>query len=94
MDHADVVGVRIVGGAESHLLAPDEDLAAVRFIHAEEHTHQRGFAGAVFPQQGVNLALLDLDGDIVVGDNPGKALSDVAHFHNVVFHGSTPVPDF
>ena len=90
MDHADAQGRGIVGGAEGDLLPPDEDLALVRFIHAEEHAHQRGFTGAVFTQQGIYLAPFDLDGHIVVGDDAGKPFGDMAHFHNVVFHGPTP----
>ena len=37
------------------------------------------------------IAALNLDADIVVGDNAWKALGNMAHFHNVVFHGPTPI---
>ena len=39
--------------------------------------------GAVFTQQRVNLALAQLQGDVVVGDNAGKPLGNVEHFNGV-----------
>ena len=46
--HADRVGGGIVGRAHLHTLAVNNDLAGVRLIHAKEHTHEGGLAGAVF----------------------------------------------
>lgn len=42
------------------------------------------------PQQGIHLPPPDLDGHVVVGDDAGEALGDVAHFHNMVLHGPIP----
>ena len=50
-----------------------------RLIQAEQHTHQRTFARAVLAQQGVYLALAQLQGDIVVGLDAGKLLGDMEH---------------
>ena len=91
MHHADVVRAGIIGGAECHLLPLNIDLPAVRLIHAKEHTHECALSGAVFAQQRIDFAALNLDADIVVGDNAWKALGNMAHFHNVVFHGPTPI---
>ena len=46
--HADGMGGGVVGRAHLHALAVDDDLAGVRLIHAKEHAHEGGLAGAVF----------------------------------------------
>ena len=72
--HADAQCVRVVGVANLHNLPVLGDFALFRLIHAEEHAHQGRFARAVFAQQRVDFALSELQGDIVVGDNPRKLL--------------------
>ena len=47
-------------------------------VEAVEHVHQRGLAGAVLAQQGVDLARLDDEVDVVVGDQRAEALGDAA----------------
>ena len=84
--HADRVGGGVVGGAHLHALAVDDDLAGVRLVHTKEHAHERGFACAVLAQKGIHLAALYLDGHVVIGDDAGKALGDMPHFHNIIFH--------
>ena len=56
--HADAARDGIVGGVDIHLFPADQDLAFIRLIQAVEDVHQGGLAGAVFPQQGMDLALL------------------------------------
>ncbi len=49
-------------------------------IEAGEDVHQRGLAGAVFAQKRVDFAFAHGEGDVIVGDDAGKGLGDVAHF--------------
>ena len=43
------------------------DLAAVRGHHAAEHLHERGFAGSVFPDDGMDPALVDVHRNTIQG---------------------------
>ena len=81
--HADAQRVGIVWILDLHLAAILFDHALFRLIQAEQHAHQRGFARAVFAQQRVDLALAQLQGDIVVGYDAGEALGDVQHLNGI-----------
>ena len=80
MDHANAVGNRVVGAANLDRLPIDQDLTRVALVKAVEDLHQRAFARAIFAQQGVDLAGLDGQIDLVVGQNAGEAFGDFAHF--------------
>jgi hypothetical protein len=56
----------------------DEDLTFVGRLHSGEQTHQRGFAGAVFTQQDVDLAAMKLEGHLIESHDSGEALGDAA----------------
>ena len=60
-------------------------IGAVR-IDAAQHLHQRRFAGAVFADDGVDLARADIQIDIVQRLHARKRLGDAAHFENGVVH--------
>ena len=62
--------------------AVDEDLALVRLQQAVELVHQGGLAGAVLAEQGVDLAGLDGQVDVVVGHQVAEALGDAAQFES------------
>ena len=90
--HADAQRRGVVGVVDLHRLAVFPDLARFRLVQAEQDAHQRGFAGAVFPQQGVDLPLPQLKGDVVVGLDAGELLGDVKHFDHIlrrIFHAAT-----
>ena len=76
--------IAALGVPRPHGLAADLDLALVRVVEPVEDVHQRRLAGAVLAEQGVDLALAEVEVDVVVRDDPGKALRDVAHLE----HGS------
>ena len=65
-----------------HRLAVDEDLALVRLQQPVEDVHQGRLAGAVLAEQGVDLARLDGEVDVVVGDQVAEALGDAAQFES------------
>ena len=93
--HADAERGGIIGVVDLDGLAVFADLARLRLVQAEEHAHERGFAGAVFTEQGVDLALFELQGDVVVGLDTGELLGDVKHFDHIrrsVVHTATYFP--
>ena len=51
VDGLDAQRLRIGRRADVHLLAADQDLAAVDRVRARQHLHQRGLAGAVVAEQ-------------------------------------------
>ena len=70
------------GPLDLQRLAVDQDLALVRLEQPVEHVHQGGLAGAVLAEQGVDLARLDRQVDVVVGDQVTEALGDAAQFES------------
>ena len=52
------------------------DLALVRVVEAVEDVHESRLAGAVLAEQGVNLALGQLEIDVIVGNDPREPLRD------------------
>src|SRR5215210_5056172 len=79
MNHPDSATDRVRWVADGDDLAVDPDLTLVRPDEAVEDVHQRALAGAVLPEQRVNLAGYDVDSDAVVGDGAGEPLRDPAH---------------
>ena len=95
VDHADTQCRGIVGIVDLHRLAVLAYLARLGLVQAEQHAHQRGFAGAVFAQQRVDLSLFQLEGDIVVGLDAGELLGNVKHLDHIrgsLIHAATYFP--
>ncbi|MPM64468.1 hypothetical protein SDC9_111354 [bioreactor metagenome] len=91
MHHSDIEPGRVIGRGNLLPRAPDVDFPLIRLVNAEEHTHQGGFTRPVLPQKGEDFTLSDPEGNVVVGHNAGKALGDMAHFHNVlILHRQSP----
>ena len=81
--HADAQRVCIVGILDGYLHAVLFDNALLGLIQTEQHAHQRGLARAVFAQQGVDLTLLQLKRDVVIGDDTREPFRDVQHFNGI-----------
>ena len=60
-------------------LALPEDLALVGLVAGGEHLDQGRLAGAVLPQQAVDLAGTDVEVDAAEREHAGEALHDAAH---------------
>ena len=92
VDHADPQVIGVLGGGDRDRPVVDVDLARVRVIDPGEHVHQGGLAAAVLPQQGQDLALVELQVDVVVGHHGAEALGDVLHSDGVLnsFQGCHP----
>ena len=79
--HADPQRIGVIGVFDGHLFAILFDDPLLRLIQSEQHTHQGGFPGAVFSQQRMDLALFELQGNVIIGDNSRKPLCDVQHLY-------------
>ncbi len=66
VDHADAPPDGVTGIGEMDRVAVDADLARIGVHQAEQDVHQRRLAGAVLPQQAVDLARLESEVDAVV----------------------------
>ncbi len=77
--HADTGGDRVAGTAEGNRLVVDEDLALVRLVEAVQDVHQRRLAGAVLPEQAVDLAGLDRQVDVVVRGERAEPAGQALH---------------
>ena len=81
--HTDAEPCRVVGVVYLDDLAVFLDDALLRLVHSEKHAHQRALARAVLAQKRVDLALSELEGDVVVSDYSGKTLGDAEHLYYV-----------
>ncbi len=62
--------------------AIDANNAFILLIGSGQNLDQRGFAGAVFSNETMNLAFLNNNVHIVERLHSGECLSDAAHFKN------------
>ena len=82
--HADVKRRGVVGVVDRDLLAVLFDDTLFRLIQAEENAHQRGLARAVLSQQSEDLALFQLQGDVIVCLDSGEYLGNVEHLDHIL----------
>src|SRR5699024_10114669 len=70
--------------------AAEVDLALVAAgrLHAGEHLHEGGLAGAVLAADPVDLALVDRERDVLQGDHAGESLGDGPHLEDGFGHGA------
>ena len=66
VDHADAPVDGVGRVADADRLAVDQDLARIRRGKPVQDVHQRGLAGAVLAEEGVNLAGPQIEVDAVV----------------------------
>ena len=80
MDHADAKVESVLGRGNSYWFFVNVDMSLIGEVDAGEHIHQRGFAAAVFTQQGQNLTLVQIKVHIFVSDNlAAETLGNVLH---------------
>ena len=85
-DHADAESTGIVGRADLDRRTVDRDLALVRRVDPLQDLHQGRLAGAVAADQGVDLALAQVEVDPVQDAGAGEALADPGHPHRDGVH--------
>ncbi len=78
-DHADAEGAGIVGRANLDRIAVDRDLPLVRRVDPLQDLHQGRLAGAVAADEGVHLALAQVEVDPVQDADAGETLADPGH---------------
>ena len=83
--HADAVLLGHVRRMEQALLAVDVDVAGVIAVQTGKNLHQRGLAGAVFAEQGVDLALLHTEIHLVDSERSRKTLGYAPHLQCIAF---------
>ena len=66
-----------VHGRLQQRLAVELDLALVGRVEPRDHVERRRLAGAVRPDQADDLAVQDVEGDPVEGDDPAEPASDI-----------------
>ena len=79
VDRLDAVRDRVGRGADRHLLAAHEDVAAGDRHGARQNLDQRRFAGAVVAEQADDLALVDDEGHVLQRLHAAVGLVDVLH---------------
>ena len=82
--HADVKCRGVVGVVDRDLLTVLLDDALFRLIQAEKNAHQRGLARAVLSEQSVDLALFQLQGNVIVCLDPGEYFGNVEHLDHIL----------
>ena len=76
----------IARGVKRDLLTIQEYLACIGRVDAAQDIDQSGFAGAVLPQQDMNLAGIDVEIHASQGLDAGKGFRDTAGFEEDVRH--------
>ena len=82
--------LRSCTGSAVMSLAVEMDAAGVRRDLAGELADQRGLAGAVRPDDGVQLAARDVEPHVVGGDHAAEALGQAVDLEQRVSHGAAP----
>ena len=78
MHHGDPQVARLRRTRHGQRYAVKDDLPFVRRSRAVDDFHERGFAGAVFAEDGQNFARGDFHGHVIVGDDARIPLGNVA----------------
>ena len=78
MHHADSERNCIMRTRYVSYLAIDENFAAVGLIKAVSYAHGSGFARAVLTDDGMDRSRLDLDVDVVVGEDGAESFCYIA----------------
>ncbi len=82
MHNADPVGERIGRFGEVRRLTIDGNRAAVWLVQAAEQREQGRFTGAVFPEQRVNFAGVELERNRIVGKHRSEPFGDPARLQH------------
>ena len=94
VDGGDAILLGDDGVAHDHLLALENDLAAVRLMHAGQRLDERGLARAVLADEGVYLSGAQVELHAVQSLDAREYLGDILHFQQVFRHGGAPQHGF
>ncbi len=76
-------------GSVGDVVAVEADAAGIRCQLAAELGDQRGLAGAVRPDDRVQLAGVDVERDVVGGDDAAEALGQILDLQQRLAHGAS-----
>ena len=82
MHHTNFQANSITRPGDVRELPVDVNLTAIGVNKTVENVHQRSFTCAVLAHQGMDLALADLEIDMIVSNDAGPGLGDVTHLHS------------
>ena len=88
VNHADAQRVGIQRSGNLFFFSSDLNDACFGLIEAEQNAHECRFSCSVFAEKSVNLALFQLQSDVVVGDDAGKFFRNIQHLDNIIIHGN------
>lgn len=71
------VGGALIGRNAGNILALQQDAALSRFLETGQHAHQRGLAAAGGTKQREELALVNIERQIIDGDKIAETFGDV-----------------
>ena len=86
MYHPDPQIIRIIRIVNCNLFPILADLPFFRLIQSEKHTHQCGFSRPVFPQKGVDFTFFQLQGNVIIRNDPRKSFRNVQHLYRIFRH--------
>ena len=86
VDHADAEVQRRSRVGDLDRLALEPDLAGVGLVDAGQDLHQRGLAGAVLADQGVDFSGTELEASVGKRMDAGEVLGDPGHLDQQVTH--------
>ena len=89
VDGRDAVLLGDDGVAHDNLLTLEDDLAAIRLMHARQGLDEGGFARAVFAHQRVDLARLQVEAHLVQRLHAREDLRNVIELEYVLRHDIT-----
>ena len=88
-DDGDAELMRFGDRVDVDLFALDKDLALVGVVYAGQNLHQRRLACAVFPHKAKDLALVDVQVDLVQRLDAGETFADAFHAEQLFRHVQT-----
>ena len=91
VDHADAQRISVVGVLDTDLLAILFDHAFLRLVQAEQDAHQSRLSCTVFAQKRMDLALSELQGNIIICDDTRELLGDVQHLNGILLPQVDPL---
>src|SRR5262245_55723392 len=93
MNDSDAVILRRAGTGETNRLSTEANHPGVRCEHPRQHIHERGLAGAIFPEEGEQATGADPESDIVERAHARKSFRDADGFQQarsvLAAHGFT-----
>ena len=92
MDHTDIVTKGILRGANARLFSANQNRSFIRIIDACQHIHQGRFSATVLTENGKDLSLFDVYGNVVIcNDARTKPFGNAAQLdYRLLFHDNSP----